>query len=196
VPNLSQAQNSIYCKMSYPTKPVFVHKGSWDDETRQHPLMKWMEDYTHEFDRTRAFATGSPSDWLTSDFSVQLSDGSRITGMQDAIKALTEKYAPFSGGHKHDPTELLTWEEGDHWCMFGHAKCFIGFEGVEANVKDPQDQSWNVVVEATYRFVYVKDESGQGGYKMRETKIYADPMPAVEFMLKQGIVSAKDLGLA
>lgn len=185
-----------YIEMSYPTQPVFVHKGSWDDETRLHPVMQWMEDYTHEFDRTRAFATGSPSDWLTSDFSVQLSDGTRITGMKDAIHALTEKYAPFSGGHKHDPTELLTWEEGDHWCMFGHAKCFIGFEGVAASVKDPQGQSWNVVVEATYRFVYVKDESGTGGYKMRETKIYADPTPAVEFMMKQGIASAKDLGLA
>ena len=31
---------------------------------------------------------------------------------------------------------------------------------------------------------------------MKETRIYADPMPAVEFMLKQGIVTAKDVGLA
>jgi hypothetical protein len=31
---------------------------------------------------------------------------------------------------------------------------------------------------------------------MKEAVIYADPMPAIEFMLKQGIVSAKDLGLA
>lgn len=185
-------------KMSYPTQQVFIHKGSWDSETRLHPVMEWMEQYTYEFDRTRAFATGSPGDWLTSDFSVQLSDGTRIAGMQAAIKALTEKYAPFSGGHKHDPTELLTWEEGDHWCMFGHAKCFIGFDGTgsTAEVKDPQGKAWNVVIEATYRFVYVKDDSGRGGIRMKETRIYADPMPAVGFMLEQGIVTAKDIGLA
>lgn len=41
--------------MSYPTTQVFIHKGSWDDETRQHPVMHWMEQYTKEFDRSRAF---------------------------------------------------------------------------------------------------------------------------------------------
>jgi hypothetical protein len=184
--------------MSYPTQPVFIHKGSWNANTRLHPVMEWMEQYTYEFDRTRAFATGSPSEWLTPDFSVQHSDGTRFTGMEAAVKSLTSKYAPFSGGHKHDPTELLTWEEGEQWCMFGHAKCFIGFDGasVAADVTDLQGRSWNVVVEATYRFVYVRDESGHGGIKMKETRIYADPMPAVEFMLKHNIASAKDLGLA
>jgi hypothetical protein len=28
--------------MSFPTKPALVHYGTWDDETRAHPAMKWM----------------------------------------------------------------------------------------------------------------------------------------------------------
>lgn len=83
--------------------------------------------------------------------------------------------------------------------MFGHAKCHIGFEGETPTIKDPQGEEgkgYNVIVEATYRFVYVKDDGAPGGYRMSETKIYADPMPAVQFMLQKGIVSAKDLGMA
>lgn len=159
--------------------------------------MAWMEQYTYEFDRSRAFASGSASDWLTADFSVQHSDGMRVAGREAAVASMTEKYAPFTGGHKHDPTELLMWKEGEQWCMFGHAKCFVGFEGAAgAKVEDPQGEAWDVVVEATYRFVYVEDEGGRGGIKMKETLIYADPTPAMQFMVKQGVVSAKDLGLA
>lgn len=125
-----------------------------------------------------------------------MSDGTIASGREAGVKALTDKYAPFTGGHKHDPTELFTWQEGDHWCMFGHARCYIGFEDQANTVKDQHGDAWNVVVEATYRFVYVKDDSAPKGFRMRETKIYADPMPAVQFMLKKGIVSAKDLGMA
>lgn len=183
--------------MSYPTHPVFIHSGGWDDETRQHPVMKWFEQCTHEFDRTRAFANGTPSDWLAPDFNVQLSDGTRIAGLQPAVQALIEKYAPFTDGHKHDPTELLVWEEENHWCMLGHAKLFIGFKGTDKTIEDPQGEKWNVAIEATYRFAYVRDDTGSGsGFKVKEMKICADPMPAVGFMLKHEIVSAKDLGLS
>ena len=37
------------------TKPAFIHYGTWDDETRQHPAMKWMEDYTKN--------TNNRADW-------------------------------------------------------------------------------------------------------------------------------------
>lgn len=33
---------------------AYVHFGTWDDETRAHPAMKWMEDYTrHQVDEHR-----------------------------------------------------------------------------------------------------------------------------------------------
>jgi hypothetical protein len=37
--------------MSVPTRPAFIHVGTWDDETRKHPAMKWMEDYTLNFNK-------------------------------------------------------------------------------------------------------------------------------------------------
>jgi hypothetical protein len=32
--------------MSYPTQPAFIHTGTWDDETRKHECMKWMQVYS------------------------------------------------------------------------------------------------------------------------------------------------------
>jgi hypothetical protein len=80
--------------------------------------------------------------------------------------------------------------------MFGHAKTFVAFEGVEGSISDNEGKKWSAVMEAAFRFWYVRDDSGPDGFKIKETRIYADPMPAVGFMLQKGIVSAKDLGLA
>lgn len=41
--------------MSHPTQPIFIHRGGWDDETRQHPAMKSMEDYTAGIIDTRSW---------------------------------------------------------------------------------------------------------------------------------------------
>ena len=51
-------------------------------------------------------------------------------------------------------------------------------------------------MEAAFHFRYVKDQNGPDGIKIKETRIYADPMPALEFMLQEKMVSAKNLGLA
>jgi hypothetical protein len=93
---------------------------------------------------------------------------------------------------------VLPWyrEEENGWAAFGHAKTYIGFEGVDGKISDKEGKKWSTIVEAAFRFWYVKDESGPQGIKLKETMIYADPMPAVGFMLQNGIVTAKDLGLA
>ena len=51
-------------------------------------------------------------------------------------------------------------------------------------------------MEAAFQFWYVNDQNGPDGIKINETRIYADPMPALGFMLQNKMVSAKDPGLA
>jgi hypothetical protein len=48
-----------------------IHKGTWDDETRQHPAMKWMEDFTINFNK-RADWDAEKSEWVRACF------GSRV----------------------------------------------------------------------------------------------------------------------
>lgn len=50
--------------MSFPTKSAFIHVGTWDDETRKHPAMKWMEDYTLSFNK-RSDWDQKESDWVS-----------------------------------------------------------------------------------------------------------------------------------
>lgn len=80
--------------------------------------------------------------------------------------------------------------------MFGHAKTYVGFKNVEGTLSDNEGKKWSAVMEAAFQFWYVKDESGPDGIKIKETRIYTDPMPALGFMLQNKLVSAKDLGLA
>ena len=48
---------STISTMSYPTQPIFIHRGDWNDETRKHPAMKFMEDYTVGVIDARAWDT-------------------------------------------------------------------------------------------------------------------------------------------
>ena len=80
--------------------------------------------------------------------------------------------------------------------MIGHAKTYVGFKDVEGTITDNEGKKWSAVMEAAFQFWYVKDQSGPECIKIKETRIYADPMPALEFMLQNKMVSAKDLGLA
>jgi hypothetical protein len=50
--------------MSFPTTPAFVHVGTWNDETRKHPAMKWMEEYTLNFNK-RGDWNQEESDWVS-----------------------------------------------------------------------------------------------------------------------------------
>ena len=50
-----------------------VHYGDWDAETRKHPAMKFMEDYTHNCIDNRSFDKPYP-DWHSDDYSLLTSD--------------------------------------------------------------------------------------------------------------------------
>nr|OQO20178.1 hypothetical protein B0A51_11680 [Rachicladosporium sp. CCFEE 5018] len=183
-----------------PTAQAFVHDGNWDAETDGNQAMKFMGNYTRNYVDNRDFMKADAKifdKWHTKDFVFQKSDGTRTSGADDTAKALQEVYAIFSGGHKHRPTSLACWDEKDgSITMFGHAKVYVGFEGHDKTVTDDDGDKWNAVMEGGFRFWYVKDESGVDGIKIKETRIYADPMPAIGYALKNGILSPKDLGLA
>ena len=104
------ANNSQLLKMSFPTQQAFIHNGDWNEETRKHPAMKWMERYTREQIDARTWASGAdPNTWHTPDFTLQKSDGTRREGADKANDALAEVYGLFSGGQKHVPTFLVCW---------------------------------------------------------------------------------------
>jgi hypothetical protein len=62
--------------MSVPTTPAFIHIGTWDDETRKHPGMKWMEEFTLNFNK-RGDWNKDESDWVSSPDDISLHTSTR-----------------------------------------------------------------------------------------------------------------------
>ncbi|KAK5170611.1 uncharacterized protein LTR77_005200 [Saxophila tyrrhenica] len=177
--------------MAYPTVQAFVHYGSWDDETRSHPAMKWMEDYTKSVVDSKAWQTDtSPLEHHTPDFHLQRSNGTITQGAEAAWSALAEIYGPFAA-HKHDPEFLLTFDVEDGWRMIGVANVFFKFAGSDGGaITDPQGEKWDGVSPAAFSFRYVKEGEG---IKLKETKIFSDPSPALKLMLQDGALDGEHL---
>jgi hypothetical protein len=180
---------------SVATEPAFVHHGTWDDTTRKHPAMKWMEDYALDFD-THSF---SPK-WYSKDWTLQKSDGSIVSGREEGIAALRELYGPLTS-HLHEPYFLVCTEVAEGWDMIGLAKLFGNLSGSpaagETKTKDLQGRKWDMGIPAAFHLHYVKDlgaENG-GGILLKRTEIMSDSGVPLGIMLKRGLIKATDLGL-
>ncbi|CAO2655021.1 Nn.00g117540.m01.CDS01 [Neocucurbitaria sp. VM-36] len=149
--------------MSFPTQPAYVHYGTWDEKSRQHECMKWMEQYTNAVDR-KAWDTEPSSNWFTSSHTLHKTTGETVSGGDASWTALrTEVYAPFSQ-HLHDPQFFVTWETEDGWESLVLRRC----TGI-------------------LRLL------GDGGVRLDKSATYADPTAAVVTMLKRGMMKPEDL---
>jgi hypothetical protein len=185
------------------TQPAFIYYGTWDDTTRSHPAMKWMEDYTKATDQ-RIWNSNPEAhkDWLTPDFKYYKADGSVVSGAEKAwTEGIPATYAVFKE-YQHEPNFLICWETKDGWEMIGQASLFMTFPGdgdgpggVE-KVKDLNGKEWDAVTPGGFHFDYVKDESAKnGGILLRRCHIFADSGPGMMVMIKKGLIKAQDLGL-
>ena len=54
--------------MSFDTVPAFVHYADWNDTSRKHPAMAWMEAYTNKYDEGLEVMAAELDKWHDSDF--------------------------------------------------------------------------------------------------------------------------------
>ncbi|KAF2132492.1 hypothetical protein P153DRAFT_393472 [Dothidotthia symphoricarpi CBS 119687] len=178
--------------MSFPTKQAFVHYGGWDDETRTHECVKWMEEYTNAID-AKAWDKEPYSNWLAADHKLIKSTGEAVSGGDASWSSLSKEiYAPLSE-HLHEPQFLVIWEVKDGWEMIGVATLYWNIVAPShgAGVKDRLGKEWNGAGPAAFKFHYVKQSDG--GIKLAGTAIFADPTAAVVAMLKGGMMKPEDL---
>jgi len=181
--------------MSYTTKPTFVYNGGWSDETRAHPAMKWMEDYTVNVVDAKNFDVPSTK-YRVADFVLQKSDGTIIQGADPAWEAEKQIYNQFLA-HCHEPQGLMCCETEFGWEMIGQADVYVILPGDagpgEKKVKSKSGKEWDAVMPSAFRFEYVKDVSGPDGIKFSSAKIFSDPLPALSLLLKRGVLNPEDL---
>ncbi|KAF2472086.1 uncharacterized protein BDR25DRAFT_313281 [Lindgomyces ingoldianus] len=181
--------------MTFPTQPVFVYEGTWSAEMRAHPAMDWMYNFTSNIFDNRAWDIPTEQ-YLTEDFVLKKSDGTEVHGREAAWAADKALYAPFTA-HKHEPRGLMCAENAEGWEMVGRANLYVNLPGApsegEKKVKDLDGKEWDAVCAGMFRFLYVKDESGFQGIKLKRTEVCSDPLPALGLMLKRGVVTPEQL---
>jgi hypothetical protein len=181
---------------SFTTKPAFTSSGSdWDDSSRQHPAMKFMEEYTLMFDK-RGYNSERYSDWMTEDATLTKGDGTSFSGGEACWEASKEVYAPFKE-YMHCPyflvvTPLEGMKEEEGYEMIGQAMVYgdlVGErqEGEPEKVKDPRHgRMWDVKIPGAFRFQYVK--GGNNGWKLKKTDLHVDGMGAGMVLVKRGVM--------
>jgi len=179
--------------MSLPTHQAYIHSGDWDEETRRHPAMKWMEDYTRNLNAHGGWDKPS-SDWHSSDFTLVKSDGSTYTGAGgECFEQVKGMYAPFTKEY-HEPSFIVCWEtpNGKGWQAIAQAHFFADCQGEaksgEKKVKDDQGQEWDVKIPGAFNFVYVKKEgAAHGDIELQRAEIMVDSLPAVQILMARGV---------
>jgi hypothetical protein len=169
---------------------AFVHADDWNDESRKHTAMKWMEDYARMFDR-KGYHQEKWTDWLTEDIVLTKGDNTTHEG-EDAWNAAIAVYAPFTE-YFHCPYYLVTTETSDGWEMLGQAHIYANLagqrgEGEPPQVKDRRDgKMWDVCIPGAFRFQYVKGK-GAHGMALKRIDLHAENLAAVLTLVKRGVI--------
>ncbi|KAK4961937.1 hypothetical protein LTR10_002430 [Elasticomyces elasticus] len=155
--------------MSFPTQEAFIYAGTWDETTRKHPAMKWMEHYTKNVVDARKF--DEPAISLTH---------SRM----DLAEVDSEQV--------HDPSFLVCWETEKGWDMIGIANLWYNLQAPgDRKVKGYGGKEWDGVLPGAFKFSYVK--GGDDGVQLARTDIFSDPSTALVQMLKRGMLKPEQL---
>lgn len=184
--------------MSVKTIPTFIHNNDWDDTSRQHPAMAFMERYTNKFDEGLAAMEAELDVWHDDNFTYVASNGQTVQGIKPAFEALKQTYGPLEKYH-HEPYYLNCYaapggKEGDYE-MIGLAKVYVDIPGEKGGEgpKDLTGKQWEASLPGGFKFYYRRVGDG---FKLAKTEIFSDSGPVVSLLLKKGVVTAKDLGLA
>ncbi|KAK7184177.1 hypothetical protein DPSP01_001189 [Paraphaeosphaeria sporulosa] len=177
--------------MSFPTTPAFVHAGTWDDETRKHPAMKWMENFTRTFNKREEWDK-EESEWLSQDFTFVKPDGKSSTGNAVAFAESKNMYQHFTSEF-HEPYFIITWETKDGWEMIGQAHIFANLRGnataQEKKVQDLSGRDWDIKIPGAFHFWYVKqDGAPHGGILMKKKEVMSDSLPVVQILTTRGVL--------
>lgn len=136
-------------------------------------------------------ATLTKCQFQDDNMAVQKSDGTRSSGVDNVWATLASIYGPF-GGHKHYPRQISVWETGNGWAALGIADVYFRFHGsAGGKLTDGEGDKWDGVGPGAFQFEYVK--TADGGIKLKETKLFSDPTPAIKLMLKAGAINGEQL---
>ncbi|KIW08374.1 uncharacterized protein PV09_01290 [Verruconis gallopava] len=166
------------------------HGRGWED-AKTIPVLAWMEKYTVEFFNQPELRNNKDvfAKWHTADTVHQNSDGSVYTGLDACFTAIQQIYAPFAA-FVHEPRFWTVWEVDGGFEMVGQAVMYadLPVPGGEKAHEDMNGKKWDLALQGMFHFWYSSDPSGNDGFKMKRSEVYSDTFPAVQEMMKRGMV--------
>ena len=160
--------------------------------------MAFMEQYTNAIDQGLESFGAELDKWHTPDWSYRAANGQQAKGTKDAFALLSQSYGALAQFH-HEPYYLScspVGESGD-FEMIGLAQVYVNLHGEEVkNLKDDKGRDWEMSLPGAFKFHYKKDENGPGGFRMQSTEVFSDSGPIVMALLKKGVMTPEQLGLA
>jgi hypothetical protein len=156
--------------------------------------MDWMRTYTIDvFDNPKVFSDkDAMAKWHTNDMVYVNADGAKYEGYETVWHALQQIYAPFAAGFYHEPRFWSCWEtDNGEWEMIGDATMYADLPAGSGGSKEHADLSgkkWDLGLVGMFHFHYVKDADGPDGFKLRSAQVFSDTFPAVQEMMKRGLI--------
>jgi hypothetical protein len=172
-------------------KPCSITRARGWEEIRAHPALAWMEKYTLDVFDNNSVRTDAAqmAPWHTADLVHINADGTRYEGFDTVFAAIQQIYAPFAA-FVHEPRFSIIWETEDGWEMVGEAVMYadLPVPGGEKTHEDMNGRKWDLGMPGSFHFFFVKDASGPDGIKLTRSDFVSDTFPAVQEMMKRGMV--------
>ncbi|KAJ9610008.1 hypothetical protein H2200_006338 [Cladophialophora chaetospira] len=184
--------------MPISTTPAFIHRGDWDENTRQDPSQKWMESIVRNIFDPHKWDTPYSDIYTSDDFILLKPDGTEVKGGERAWAEVAQLFGPLTS-QKTIPFHLISTETDYGWEMVGLANIFGNLPGNpaegEAKDQDQYGQEWDVKMSGGFRFQYKKVEGAKyDDILLQRVEIFTDSGPVVSKLVRRGVLKASDLG--
>jgi hypothetical protein len=182
--------------MALPTIPTYLvqNAGGWPDEHNKHPAVDWIHNYEQAFD-FGDMKTQGHAPWSTDDFTFSYCGAPSAPAGPAAFAALVERYAPLKA-HYHEPHCYLIWENDTGYELTGVAYMYGNFHAPRDDVekvKDEEGREWDFKGLGSFYFVFVKDQEGPKGLKMKSEVLIADGLPLAKELVKRGMATTEQI---
>lgn len=165
--------------MSTRKQHAVVHRGDHTAESRKHPVLQWIEEFTEWFDQPDH---SNAEDFFDTNYSVKTPDGEHwddgLDGYQEAVVKFY--HDPFTK-YKHFPFVIVVteMEGGKGHEYFTHTDLYVNLKGKaakgEKKVSDHHGQEWDALVPIFYHAELIHVPGApHGGMKLGHVKIFKD----------------------
>lgn len=185
--------------MIHRTVPTVIHNGDWSASSRNHPVLKLLEDWSSAVDSDRQAFVQQLSLWYTEDYTWQRPNGAKYEGREESWQRWSATFSVAKAMY-HQPEHVVVIQEGDPntYDVILTETLFVRFEvppdeeelRTRTFPKDRNGTTWDWAYRIMVRHKVVEDD---GRLKFASTSAFCEVHSSLEVLVKRGILPAQAL---